>query len=94
MIDEARIEQGSGLTATDVLIYDGDELELTVVDDRAITWPLAGATVVLINPQPNGTNGTSETFQVMNNNFTTARKTEGERTMLVKKYLIITPVQM
>ena len=94
MIEEVRIEQGSGLTATDVLIYDGDEMEMTVVDDRAISWPLAGGTVTLINPQPTGTGGTSELFQVINNNYTTARKVEGERTVLAKKYLLITPVQM
>ena len=94
MIEEVKIEQGSGLTATEVLINDGDECEMTVVDDRAITWPLAGGTVTLINPQPNGTNGTSELFQVINNNYTVARKVEGERTMLVKRYLLITPVQL
>lgn len=94
MIEEVKIEQGSGLTITDILIYDGDEMELTVVDDRAVSWPLAGGTVTLINPQPNGNNGTSELFQVINNNYSIARKVEGERTMLVKKYLLITPVQM
>ena len=65
-----------------------------VVDDRALSWPLAGAPITLINPQPNGGAGTSETYQVINNNYATARKTEGERTILAKKYLLITPVQM
>lgn len=94
MIEEIKIEQGSGLTATEILIYDGDEIEMTVVDDRAITWPLAGGTVTLLNPQPNGAGATSELFQVINNNFTTARKVEGERTILAKKYILITPVAM
>lgn len=94
MIEEVKIEQGSGLTATQVLIYDGDEIEITVVDDRAITFPQAGSTVTLINPQPNGAGGTSELFMVVNNNFSTARKTEGERTILAKKYLLITPTNM
>jgi hypothetical protein len=94
MIEEVRIEQGSGLTATDILIYDGDEIEMTVVDDRAISWPLAGGTVTLINPQPSGAGGTSELYQVINNNYTTARKVEGERTVLAKKYILITPIQM
>ncbi len=94
MIEEVKIEQGSGLTATDVLIYDGDEVEMTVVDDRSITWPLAGGTVSLINPQPNGAGGSSELYQVINNNYTTARKVEGERTILAKRYILITPVQM
>lgn len=94
MIEEIKIEQGSGLTATEVLINDGDEVELTVVDDRALTWPQPGSTVTLINPQPNGVNGTSELYQVINNNYVTARKVEGERTVLAKKYILITPVQM
>jgi len=94
MIEEVKIENGSGNTVTDILIYDGDEMELTLVDDRAITWPLAGGTVALLNPQPNGTSATAETFQVINNNYTVARKVEGERTMLAKKYLLVTPTQM
>lgn len=94
MIEEVKIEQGSGLTATEVLIYDGDEVEITVVDDRALTWPLAGGTVTLINPQKNGTGGTPELYQVINNNYVTARKVEGERTVLAKRYLLIVPVQM
>ena len=94
MIEEVKIEQGSGLTATEIIINDGDECEMTVVDDRAITWPLAGGIVTLINPQPNGANGTSELFQVVNNNYTTARKVEGERTMLCKRYLLIVPTAM
>ena len=60
MVEEVKIEQGGGLTATQILINDGDEVEFTVVDDRAITWPLTGITVTLINPQPNGTGGTSQ----------------------------------
>jgi hypothetical protein len=67
---------------------------MTVVDDRAISWPLAGGTVTLINPQPSGAGGTSELYQVINNNYTTARKVEGERTVLAKKYILITPIQM
>ena len=94
MIEEIKIEQGSGLTATDVLIYDGDEVEMTVVDDRSITWPLAGGTVSLINPQPNGAGGSSELYQVINNNYTTARKVEGERTILAKRYILIVPSAM
>jgi len=94
MVEEIKIEQGGGLTATEVLINDGDEVEFTVVDDRAITWPMTGGTVTLINPQPNGTNGTSELFQVVNNNYNVARKSDGERTILAKRFILITPVQM
>ena len=94
MIEEVKIENGSGLTATEILIYDGDECEMTVVDDRSKTWPMAGGTVSLINPQPNGVGGTVELYQVINNNYSVARKVEGERTLLTKKYLLITPISM
>lgn len=94
MISEVTEEQGSGLTSTDIIINDGDEVEIVVTDDRAITWPISGGTVTLINPQPNGTVGTSELFQVINNNYSVARKQTGERTLLCKKYSLITPVQM
>ena len=94
MISEVQIEQGSGLTVSDILINDGDEIEFTCVDDRAYSWPLAGGVVTFLNPQPNGTGATSENYQVINNNYTVARKVEGERTVLAKKYSLITPVQM
>lgn len=94
MVSEVLVENGSGLTATEIIINDGDEVEFTCIDDRAITWPITGTPVTLINPQPNGTNGTSELFQVLNNNYNVAAKTPGERTILAKRYILITPVQM
>lgn len=94
MVEEIKIEQGGGLTATQIIINDGDEVEFTVVDDRAVTFPLTGTTVTLINPQPNGTNGTSELFMTVNNNYNVAAKSAGERTILAKRYSLITPVNM
>ena len=94
MIEEIKIENGSGLTVTQILINDGDEVEITVEDDRSITWPMPGSPVTLINPQPNGTSGTSELFQVISNNFSGARKQNGERTIHVKRYTLISPTQM
>ena len=94
MTEEIRIEQGGGLTATSVIVNDGDMMEITVDDDRAVTWPIAGGTVNLINPQPNGTYGTAELFQVYNNNYNVNMKQQGERTLICKRYTIITPTQM
>lgn len=94
MIEEVKVEQGGGLTATHFIINDGDEVEFTVVDDRAVTFPLSGTPATLINPQPNGTSGTSELFQVINNNYNVAAKAPGERVILAKKYSLITPTQM
>lgn len=94
MIEEIKIEQGSGLTATQQLLNDGDEYELVVEDDRAVSWPAPGTPVTYINPQPNGTGGTSEVYMTVNNNWSGARKTNGERSFLAKRYSLITPVQM
>lgn len=92
MIEEYVIENGAGLPVKQVLIYSGDEVEIVCVDDRSLTWPIAGGIITVINPQPNG--APSETYQVINNNYTVARKVEGERTILAKRYLLITPTQM
>jgi hypothetical protein len=93
IIEEYKIEQGAGLTAKQVLINDGDEVEFSVVADGNITnWPMAGGVVTLVNPQPN--TPILENYQVINNNYTVSRKVEGERTILAKKYLLITPTQM
>ena len=94
MIEEIKIEQGSGLTATDILIDDGDEVEIVCIDDRGYSWPLAGGVVTVVNPQPSGLSPSTETYQVINNNFSSARKTDGERTILAKRYSIVSPVQM
>lgn len=94
MIDEEKIMQGGGLTANQILINDGDSVEITVQDDRAVTWPLTGTPITVINPQPNGTAGTSETFQTINNNYSVSAKQNGQRTILAKRYTLITPVQM
>lgn len=94
MIEEIKIEQGGGLTATQVLLNDGDEVEFTVIDDRAITWPLTGTTVSLINPQPNGTSGTPEVFMTVNNNYNVAAKSAGERTIIAKRFVLFVPTNM
>jgi hypothetical protein len=96
MVEEIKIENGSGPTATQVLINDGLQMEVTVVDDAAVTWPQvpggafsAGTgNVVYINDRMNGTN---IGFQLVNNDFNAARKQEGERVMLCKRYNLISP---
>lgn len=94
MVEEIKIEQGSGLTVTDIIINDGDEAEISVVDDRAVSWPQAGGVITIYNPQPNGTYALAELYQVIYNNYTVARKVDGERTLLCKAYRLITPQQM
>ena len=93
MIEEIRIENGTGLTANQVLLDDGDQVEITVIDDRNITnFPDSGDTVTLINPiVPGGTLSSTELFIVINNDYNAARKVEGERVLLCKAYILGIP---
>lgn len=95
MVEEVKIENGTGLTACLVGLRDGDEVELTCEDDRHITtWPRFMGTVVLLDPgigSVDGTLSSTTTFQVISNNWSGARKQNGERVILAKKYTLITP---
>jgi hypothetical protein len=94
MNEEIRIENGKGLTAKQIIINDGTSVEITVIDDRSVTFPGTGKTVTLLSPLPNGAGATSITFIVVNNSWNGARKQPGERTLLCKKYTLIAPVDM
>lgn len=91
MVEEANIANGSGLTAVQVGLKDGEQVEITVEDDRSITWPSFMGLVTLINPRPTGATGTSTVFQVIHNDYNISKKQNGERTLLCKVYTLITP---
>lgn len=94
MIEEIKIENGTGLTSKQVLLNDGNMVEINVIDDRSITWPAAGDTVTVLNPLPTGAAATSMTFNVIDNSYQASRKAPGERTLLCKKYTLFNPVDM
>jgi len=92
MVEEIKIENGTGLTSEQIMLVDGEEIEITVVDDRNIAFPQATNTITLLSPITNtGTVSSNTTYQVVNNNYNAARKQEGERVILAKKYTLITP---
>ncbi len=102
MAEEIKIENGTGLTAVEILLVDGVEIEVTVVDDNSITFPLVGGTVTLFSGVTNAgllvgpgsfsnNSKVSMVMQVVNNNTSNARKQEGERTLTCKKYSLIGP---
>ena len=93
MIEEIRIENGTGLTATDVILNDGDQVEITVIDDRAVPFPDSGDTVTLFNPITESGSPDTELFLVINNDYNAARKVEGERVLLCKAYILGIPEQ-
>lgn len=94
MIEEIKVENGTGLTATEILLNDGLQVEITVVDDRNVSWPASGAILTLLSPLPSGGTATSTTYQVIDNSYQATRKAAGERTLLCKRYTLITPGQM
>lgn len=91
MTEEIKIENGTGLTATLIGLNDGTEVILTAIDDRSVTFPDWMSTLSLIDPRPTGAGGTTTTFQVLNNNYKTGRKQEGQRSLHCKKFTLITP---
>ena len=93
LVEEQRIENGSGLTSVDILIHDGDQAELTCIDDRNLTFPDSGSTIGIIRVLDNGTNlTTTQNFIVIDNAYNAARKAPGERVLLAKKFTVAGPV--
>jgi len=94
MIEEVKWENGSGLTAGQILLYDGDVMELDCIDDRAYNWGQPGVTVTLYNPLPNGTYAVQEVYMTINNNYNAVQKQPGERTLRCVRYNLFSPVSM
>lgn len=97
IMEEIKVENGTGLTSDQVLLYQGDQVEITVVDDRSLTFPDVDGVVTLFNPiragNAPGSDGnpisTTQNFRVLNNDYNSARKQEGERVLLCKSYVLI-----
>lgn len=89
--EEIQIPNGSGITATDIMLNDGEQVEITVVDDRSLSFPDWGAVITLIDPRATGTSGTSASYTVISNDYNAERKREGQRSLLCKRYNLITP---
>jgi len=95
MVQELNIENGTGLTSVNIILFDGDQIEITVQDDRNVTFVRTGGIITtILNPLPNGAAATAENFQVVNSSYSAQQKQNGERSFTCKKYLLITPLQM
>jgi len=81
-VEELRIENGTGLTATEILLVDGVDYEVTVVDDTTAGIPTVGDIWTLITPFDAG----SFNFLLVNNSYNAARKQEGERVFLLRSF--------
>lgn len=87
-VENPIIENGSGLTATSILLIDGYNYEITVVDDTAVSAPASGSVVSVTVPD----NASAVTMWVIDNSYAAARKQPGERTLLCRSYTLFTVV--
>lgn len=95
--------QGSGATAVITQVVDGQDFNITVIDDGSVIPPYVGQIVQLQNVfyqqigntvAPFGnTLALTGNFVVENNDFHSSRKNYGERTILAKAYQLITGIQ-
>lgn len=82
------IENGSGLTATQVILVDGEDYEIEVVElTNPFNPPAAGTVVSLVSPYF----ADSQTFLVVNSHTQFGRKVEGHRTIIAKSYKLFRP---
>ena len=94
-VEPAIIENGSGLSAVQILLIDGLDYEITVVDSTSVTPPVSGtiATVLipnLIGPGGNSISSVAVSALVVNANVSLAKKQPGERVIAVKTYTLFT----
>lgn len=88
-VEEIRIENGVGLTAIDVLLKDGFDYEVTVVDQFIVSYPVVGSTLQLVIPFDTN----SHVGVCVANAYDAARKKEGERIFTMRTFNLISGLQ-
>jgi hypothetical protein len=84
-IDTLYIEQGSGLEATRIQLWQGRRITLTVVDDTNFTPPGPSTNIQIIDPLSSNL----LTFRVIDNGSTGTRKLEHKRELTVEYLTLI-----
>lgn len=74
-IENIYIENGTGLKATRIQLWQGRNWTFTVVDDTGMIPPSPFSQVTLVDPM----SAAIATFRVINNAYNAARKVEGKR---------------
>lgn len=82
-VSEIDIEQGTGFTAILILLNDGLDVDITVIDDTSVTPPIIGQTVTLSTPFG------SIPMALVKEKTDQARKREGMRTFNFKSFSAI-----
>ena len=84
------IDNGSALTAKVIFVNDGEEVELTVVDDRSVAAPTFGTKLVVLNPE--SANGVladpGAGYYVMDPDYNATEKQPGERVLRCRKFTL------
>lgn len=93
-VEPIEIQNGTGLTSTQILLLDGVTTELTVIDNTAITPPISGGIMVIVLPLI-GVNGVISNaainFEVVETSVNYAQKQPGERVITGKSFVLFTP---
>ena len=86
-VDTMYIEQGTGLKATRIQLWQGRRYTITVVDDVNMTLPAPNTYVTVVDIIGGG--GTSYTCRVIDNGYNASRKVEGKRELTVEVLTLI-----
>ena len=83
-VSEIDIEQGTGFTAIVILLNDGLDVDITVIDDTSVNPPIIGNIVTLSTPYG------SIPMLLVKEKTDQARKREGMRTFNFKSFNAVT----
>jgi len=86
-IEVQYIEQGTGLKATAITLWQGRRYVLTVVDDTSMTPPSPASLISLVDTVSGGAQTYS--FRVVDNGYNAARKVEGKREITAEYLTLI-----
>jgi hypothetical protein len=85
-IETLYVENGTGLKAVRVMLFQGRRYNITVVDDHLISPPSFGTMITLLDPM---NAGVGNSFIVIENSYNAARKEAGQRVILAEFVTLI-----
>jgi hypothetical protein len=86
-IENIYIEQGTGLKATRIQLWQGRNYTITVVDDTSMTPPSPGSLIALVDTV--GAGASVYQFRVTSNGYNANRKVEGKREVTAEYLTLI-----
>lgn len=90
LVENIKLPNGTGITATRVQLIDGTEWTITVRDDTRMTPPVIGNTVTIVDAAGlHGTPGVAYSATILDPSYEAAPKQAGERTIIVERLKLI-----